>query len=1039
MSIHLEKAFEEEICQHLGQYGWIYEHSVAEHYNRELALYTPDLVTWVQEAFPSAWETLQRKYGSQAEGHLLKSVRRGLDQKGTLDAIRQGVGVFGLRSDLKLAEFKPALRLNQDILKRYQANRLRVVRQIKYSLHNENCIDLVLFLNGIPVATAELKTDNTQSIEDAVYQYKKDRQPKPAGQKPEPLLTFPRGALVHFALSNREVRMATKLEGFGTFFLPFNQGSDPGGRNCGAGNPPCDGHPTAYLWEQIWERESWLEILGRYLTAERNRKSEISRILFPRFHQLRVTRKLVEAVKSEGPGQKYLIQHSAGSGKTNSIAWTAHFFSELHDEQNRKVFDSVIVVSDRNVIDTQLQEALEAFERKRGVVASITRRDGSKSAQLAEALGGDKKVVVCTIQTFPFALEAVRELAATGGKRFAVIADEAHSSQAGEAARNLKQVLTAEEVAELEDGGEISTDDILAAEMANRVKERGITYVAFTATPKAKTLELFGRRPNLNKPAFGDNLPEPFDVYSMRQAIEEGFILDVLANYTSYKLAFKLSQQGQELKDDEVERSAAQRELMGWVKLHPHNIAQKVAIIVEHFREFVWPELDGKAKAMVVVGSRKEAVRWKLAIDQYTAEKRYTMGTLAAFSGEVKDKESGPDPFTEKSSNLNQGLNGRDIRESFQKDDRQILLVANKFQTGFDQPQLCGMYVDRRLAGIQAVQTLSRLNRCHPKKDTTFVVDFANEPDEILTAFRTYYATAELAEATDPSVILDLKTKLDAQKHYDDYEIERVVEILLDPNSRQSQLQSALEPVAQRLMNSYREARQRFKNAEEFNDEKQKEQAKEELDALMLFRSDMGTYVRFYIFLSQVFNYENTTYEKRAMFFKRLLPLLEFEREIPTIDLSKIVLTHHHLKNLGQKHLNIGDGEIIPIPGMEPGGGAVQDKDKAMLSEIIKRLNELFTGKLTDDDKINYVGTVIKGKLLESETLQQQAVNNSKEQFKTSPDLITTSTNAYMDALEAHQTMSKQTLENPYIRNAVLELLIDKFKLWEDLRRRAAS
>jgi type I restriction enzyme, R subunit len=564
----------------------------------------------------------------------------------------------------------------------------------------------------------------------------------------------------------------------------------------------------------------------------------------------------------------------------------------------------VLVVSDRNVIDTQLQEALEAFERKKGVVASITNEDGSKSGKLAEALSGDKKVVVCTIQTFPFALEEVRKLAATGGKRFAVIADEAHSSQTGEAATKLKQLLSATEAADLADGGEVSIDDVLASQMADRAKESGITYVAFTATPKAKTLELFGRRPKPDEPAGEANLPEPFHVYSMRQAIEEEFILDVLQNYTSYKLAFRLAQEGQAISEEEVERSTALKKLMGWVKLHPHNIAQKVAIIVEHFVEFVEPLLNGKAKAMVVVGSRKEAVRWKLAIDKYIAAKGYPLGTLVAFSGEVNDSESGPDGFTEKSPHLNKGLKG-DIREAFKGDEFQILLVANKFQTGFDQPLLCGMYVDRRLAGIQAVQTLSRLNRCYPEKTTTYVVDFANEPEDILAAFKTYYATAELASATDPNVILDLKTKLDAQGHYDEFEIDRVVTVLLDPRKRSSQLHAALEPVAQRLMNTYKEARLEMRQAQDINDADALKAAKDELAALALFRSDLGSYVRFYTFLSQIFDYANTGLEKRALFFKRLLPLLEFEREISTVDLSKIVLTHHHLRNQGQKQLDL--------------------------------------------------------------------------------------------------------------------------------------
>jgi type I restriction enzyme R subunit len=696
------------------------------------------------------------------------------------------------------------------------------------------------------------------------------------------------------------------------------------------------------------------------------------------------------------------------------------------------------VVSDRNVIDTQLQEALESFERKKGVVASITSEDGSKSGKLAQALGGDKKVVVCTIQTFPFALEAVRELTATEGKRFAVIADEAHSSQTGQAAEKLKKVLSSSEAADLADGGEVGMDEVLAAQMADRVKENGITYVAFTATPKAKTLELFGRRPNPNEPAGDGNLPEPFHVYSMRQAIEEGFILDVLQNYTSYSLAFRLAQDGQSYTDEEVERSAAKKKLMGWVKLHPHNIAQKVQIIVEHFRQFVWPLLDGKAKAMVVVGSRKEAVRWKLAIDKYIRDKGYPLGTLVAFSGEVKDDESGPEPFTERSSSLNPGLKG-DIREAFKGDEFQILLVANKFQTGFDQPLLCGMYVDRRLSGIQAVQTLSRLNRCHPGKTTTYVVDFANEPDDILAAFKAYYETAELAEATDPNLILVLKAKLDAQGHYDEFEIERVVKVLLDPNAKQSQLIGALEPIAQRLMHAYKDARLAKRHAEDSNDPDGIKAAKDELDALTLFRSDLGTYVRLYTFLCQIFDYGNTGLEKRAMVFKRLLPLLEFEREVPTVDLSKVVLTHHTLRNKGQKTLDLSQGEAVQLAGLAPGGGTVQDKDKALLSEIIAKLNDLFTGDLTDDDKVIYVRSVIRGKLLESTTLQQQASANSKEQFGSSPDLGTALMDAIISALDAHQTMSSQALGSASIRDGMKEILLNQTGLYEELRERAAA
>ncbi len=1032
MSIHKEISFETEICQHLSEHGWLYADGDAANYDRARALYPVDVLAWVQETQPKAWETLTKNHGSQAGETLLTRLRDQLDQRGTLDVLRHGIELLGLKAPLMLAQFKPALAINEDILARYAANRLRVVRQLRYSLHNENSIDLGLFLNGLPIATAELKTDFTQSIGDAVDQYRFDRNPKPKGQATEPLLSFPNGALVHFAVSNSEVQMVTKLAGPATVFLPFNLGNDGA-----AGNPvnPQGGHRTAYLWEQVWARESWLEILGRYLIAQRDSKKKIEKILFPRFHQLDVTRKLQSAVLHDGPGGKYLIQHSAGSGKTNSIAWTAHFLAELHDAQHKKVFDTVLVVSDRNVIDAQLQEALFDFQRTSGVVATITNKDGSKSGKLAEALSGDKKIVVCTIQTFPFALEAVRKLAATQGKHFAVIADEAHSSQTGEAAAKLKAVLSPEELAELNDGGEISTEDILAAQMATRADEGGITFVAFTATPKNKTMELFGTRPDPSRKPAPDNVPMPFHVYSMRQAIEEKFILDVLQNYTSYKLAFKLAHEGKEVDDKEVDRSAALKGIMGWVRLHPYNIAQKVEVVVEHFRKFVSPLLDGKAKAMVVVASRLEAVRWQLAIEKYIKERGYTIGTLVAFSGEVNDKESGADGFTENSPTLNPNLKGRDIREAFKGDEYQILLVANKFQTGFDQPLLCGMYVDKRLAGIQAVQTLSRLNRAYPGKDTTYVLDFVNDTEEVLAAFKTYYTTAELSATTDPNLVFNLRAKLDATGLYDSFEVERVVAVELNPNAKQSELVAALEPVQDRVMKRYKAAQTALKAAQEKEDGTAIEAAHDELNTLTLFKSDMGAFLRLYTFLSQIFDYGNTAIEMRAIFYKRLLPLLEFGREREGIDLSKVVLTHHHLKNIGKKSMLLNEGDAPKLdPITEAGSGSVQEKQKAYMAEIIEKVNDLFEGELTDQDKLVYVNNVLKGKLLESETLRLQATNNTKEQFSNSPDLKTELQNANISAYDAHTLMSTQALNSPMVQAGLLDILLNHAGLYEALR-----
>jgi type I restriction enzyme R subunit len=1040
MSLHKEIRLEQEICEELGGRGWIYADGVSADYERMRALFPEDVIAWVQESQPEAWQALERGFGMDAAERLMERLRAQMDARGTLDVLRNGVEMHPVRGKIVLAQFHPASGVNASIMTRYEANRLRVVRQVRYSEANENCLDLVFFLNGLPVATVELKSDFTQCVEDAVDQYRFDRHPQPKGQAAEPLLSFPGGALVHFAVSNSEAQMTTRLAGPATRFLPFNKGNDGA-----AGNPPSEsGHRTSYLWEQVWGRESWLDILGRYMVTEKDEKKKLARYIFPRYHQLDATRKLVQAVCAEGAGGKYLIQHSAGSGKTNSIAWTAHFFADLHDAENRKVFDSVIVVSDRNVIDQQLQDAIFDFQRTTGVVTTITGTTGSKSGELAEALSGAKKIVVCTIQTFPFALEKVRELAASQGKRFAVIADEAHSSQTGEAASKLKQVLSAEEWKEFEDGGEVGFDDILRAQMTARTADTGITFVAFTATPKPKTMELFGRRPHPELAAGPTNLPEPFHVYSMRQAIEEGFILDVLQNYITYKLAFRLANNGKEYDEREVERDTAMKGIMRWVRLHPYNISQKVQVVVEHYLENVQPLLGGHAKAMVVVGSRLEAVRWQLALQKYIQSRGYALAALVAFSGEVIDKESGEDPFTENSRILNPNLRSREIREAFKGDEYQILLVANKFQTGFDQPLLCGMYVDKRLGGIQAVQTLSRLNRAYSGpfgiKDTTYVLDFLNEADEVLEEFRKYFKTATLEDVTDPNLVYNLRAKLDAAGHYDEFEVDRVAAAELNPASKQSDLVRALEPVADRLMRQFKTASDRWKAAQQANNEAAVEEAHTEMETLVLFKRDMGSFGHAYTFLSQIFDYGNTGLEKRAIFYKRLSPLLEFGREREGVDLSKVVLTHHMLRNKGSRALPLGEGDSPPLkPLTDAGSGSVQEKEKARLGEIIAKVNDLFGADTTEGDKLIYVNDVIKGKLLESDTLVQQAVNNTKEQFANSPDLAHELLSAIMDASSALSSLSKQALESEHVRSGLKDVLLGPAQLYESLRARGTS
>jgi type I restriction enzyme R subunit len=1023
-SLHQEHHFEAEVCQSLAARGWLYEEGDAALYDRSHALLLPDMLAWIETTQPDTWQRLTKTYGTALGQTLAERVRKNLNERGTLDVLRRGVEMLGLNEPLSLVQFKPSLAINPVIQQRYDANRLRVVRQVRHSPNfQHDALDLVLFVNGIAVATAELKSNFTQGVEDAVDQYRFDRHPHPKGGQVEPLLSFPGGAIVHFAVSQTEVKMTTRLAGPTTFFLPFNRGNHGAAGN--APNP--SGFATAYLWEDVWARDSWLNILHRYLIGKRDEKNRPKTVIFPRYQQLEATRKVVADVVAQGPGQRYLIQHSAGSGKTNSIAWTAHFLADLHDAEHHKVFDSVLVVSDRTVLDAQLQEAIFDFERTTGVVASITNEHGSKSAQLKQALKDGKKIIVCTIQTFPAAMNAVQELAATEGKRFAVIADEAHSSQTGESAAKLKQFLSAQEWTDLQDGGEIDTEAVLSAQMDARAGAKGLTYVAFTATPKQKTLELFGR-------PGPDGLPQPFHVYSMRQAIEEGFILDVLKNYTTYKLAFKLAHDGKEYDEKEVERSAAVKGIMQWVRLHPYNIAQKVQIVVEHYRENVQPLLEGRAKAMVVVGSRKEAVRWQKTIREYIEKQGYPLGVLVAFSGEIDDPDSYPVRVTEMSRELNPGLKGRAIRDAFAEPEYHLLLVANKFQTGFDQPLLCGMYVDKMLGGIQAVQTLSRLNRSYQGKDATYILDFVNDPNEILEAFKTYYETAELEATTDPHHVYDLRAKLDAGGYYDEYEVERVVKVELDPRGTQAQLVTAIAPVADRLLKRYRAAQLDMVAAAAQQDAKGEQAAKDTLDALVLFRNDMGAFVRLYAFLSQIFDYGNTGIEKRFMFYKRLIPLLEFGRERDTVDLSKVKLTHHNLRNTGRQNLNLSHGDAPKLPPMDAvGSGSVQDKEKALLNEIIEKVNGLFGGDVAEGDQLHFVDGILN-QMRKNGRIAEQALSNTREQFANSPDIDDALLNAIMDADDVQSTMSKQALNSPRVLEGLKDILLGPARLYEILR-----
>ncbi len=1013
-SIHQEKHFQREIIQHLCGNGWVEGHDSA--YDKALALYPEDVLAWVQTAHPEGWKKLTDMHGGNAGKQLLERLAKALETDGTLSVLRHGFKIVGLgEKRLTMAQFKPAFALNPDTLARYAANRLRVVEEVHYSQHNGNRLDLVFFVNGLPLSTVELKTDSTQSVHDATLQYRKDRPPvDPVAKVAEPLLAFKSRCVVHFAVSTSEVAMATRLEGLPTVFRPFNLGF-----NEGSGNPPnAAGCRTAYLWERVLQRDAWLHILGGFVHLQRKakklpdgRKVTVESMIFPRFHQWDAVLKLVEAARVEGPGKTYLVQHSAGSGKSNTIAWTAHHLASLHDASDKKVFDSVIVITDRTVLDQQLQDTIFQFEHKAGVVERITDDDGAKSEKLAAALLARKPIIIVTIQTFGFVLKRIETEEALRSRNFAVIADEAHSSQSGKAAAELKKVLGKDAVTVVDgEEAELTFEDLLGADVKARTRPGNVAYFAFTATPKAKTMELFGR-PD------ADGQKRPFHSYTMQQAIEEQYILDVLKNYTSYKVAWRLAHDGQDYDDAEVEKSEAVKALVKWVRLHPHNIAQKVAIIVEHFRYHVAWRLNGQAKAMVVTSSRKEAVRYKLAMEKYIAENRYGMGVLVAFSGEVLDEDFSPDPFTE--SNMNPGLK-TSIPEGLDGGDYSVLVVADKYQTGFDQPKLVAMYVDKRLAGVSTVQTLSRLNRTYEKdgckKDWTVVVDFVNDPDQILVDFQKYYRTAILPTGTDPHLLYDLQTKLDATGIYLVSEVDAFAKFFWDPKGRQThmELQAKLTPPLQRFQVRLKEARAAKDG--------------EALESLRLFVKDLGTFCRLYEFLSQIVDYEDSDLEKRYAFFKHLIHPMEealrTENPHEAIDLSQVKLTHHSIRPQDPSYLDlVKEGSGVMEPVGDAGTGLGRDKVKEHLSQIIDRLNDLFEGLLTDDDLVNYaIG--VRDKLMENADLAQQAATNTKDQFAQG-DIKEAVVGAVIEHMDVNNDMANQVLNNERTLDGFMRLMVD--------------
>ncbi|WP_327038378.1 type I restriction endonuclease subunit R [Micromonospora maris] len=1033
MADHNEVVFESEICAYLDSHGWIYSANDTG-YDRERALFPEDLFAWLEETQQAAYVKALKAAGSQAK--FLDVLTTALDKPlehggGTLNILRNGVLYIG-GGRLKMAQFRPDTSLNATTNEQYAAMRVRVMRQVHFSTADQRSIDLVFFVNGIPVATVELKTDFTQSLDEAINQYRKNRHPLTNG-RPEPLLSFGHRALVHFAVSNDLAAMTTKLEGEKTHFLPFNMGHDSG-----AGNPPGEGgrSATAYLWERVWEKDSWLTIIGRLMIVETKEEWDVATgtsvrrtsMLFPRFHQWEAVTKIVAAVREEGVGHRYLIEHSAGSGKTNTIAWTAHRLARLH-VNDKKVFDSVIVVVDRNVLDGQLQEAIRQIDGSGKIVTTISPADvrkagaKSKSGLLATALKNGELIIAVTVQTFPHALHEIQADTSLKGRRFAVIADEAHSSQSGQISRKLRAVLTAEEIKEIEEGGEVDVESILAAEMTERAESENISYFAFTATPKNKTLELFGRKGP-------DGKPVEFHLYSMRQAIEEGYILDVLRGYQSYDTALKIAGRAASADGELVEEATARKGLMRWVKLHPTNISQKVQIIVEHFHINVAHLLEGKAKAMVVTDSRRAAVKYKKAIDAYIAKRAaedasYNYRTLVAFSNSVKMDEDeewasdwGPRPskdeeFTE--AKLNPGA-GADLAAAFKGTTYKIMLVANKYQTGFDQPLLSAMYVDKKLSGVTAVQTLSRLNRTHrtaggEQKRKTFVIDFVNKPEDIRTAFEPYFTNATLETETDPYIVVHLSNKLDQIGIYTPEQVREVAALWVTHKGNNA-LSAAISPAKNDFA-------RRYAAAIEADD-------KVTLNTLDLFRKDVSTYVRLYDFMSQIVNYGGTYMEMLSIFLRLLEKVIADSSWAAEVDLSDVVLVGvKHTKATAVDISLTGDGQLKGIGAA--GTGTRKEPKYVALQVVIDKMNDLFGAESFSSSQIREFVQGLVERLLAYPDLVNQAKVNSKKQFMESQDFQAAVTEAVIDNQEAHNTMADYFFSDGPGINAVIMALADAF------------
>ena len=897
-----EKNFEDVITNFLCSAEGGYIVGSPKNFNRELAMDTETLLKFIKSTQPKELEKLANKISEPVEDYFIKKLCAYIDDRNILDALRTAFEIRGCK--FNLVYWKPATKINSETVELYNKNILTCVRQLHYSTKNENSLDVVLFVNGLPLVTMELKNQFTgQTFENAIHQYKNDRDAR------EKIFQFGKRTLVHFAVDLYSVAITTKLEGKRTFFMPFNQGSNGAGKVGGAGNPDS----TDYLWKKVLQKDIFLEILQKYLLFD----SQKNQMIFPRYHQLDAVTKILNHVVARGAGENYLIQHSAGSGKSNTIAWLAHRLSGLHDSHDEVIFNSVIVVTDRKILDNQLQNTVYQFERVGGVVEKIDKN----SAQLRDAINSGKKIIITTLQKFPVIFKEIK----SANKKFAVVVDEAHSSQSGESAKKLKISLTdiearLEEFAKIESVEENNrsvADDKIFADLATHGKQPNLSFFAFTATPKATTLQIFGS-PN----SVGGF--EPFHIYSMRQAIEEGFILDVLANYVTYQTYLQIGKNTD--LNPELDKGKTISAIKNFVMLHPHNIAEKTKIIMEHFSKVTCNKIGSKAKAMIVTSSRLHAIKYFFAVKKYIAEKNLSnVNALVAFSGEVDDDGK---IYTE--SKLN-GFDEKNLPEEFHSDKFNILIVAEKYQTGFDEPLLHTMFVDKKLDGIKAVQTLSRLNRTHENKDDTFILDFVNSAEDIKNAFQPFFESSILSEGIDSNLLYKLKNSLDNYKIYNTNDIEFVNDAFYSSDLKEQNIVT--------LAHLFKNPCNKFLAIDNESDRKN-------------FRTQLNKFNRLYQFISQVcrnIDIDLLKFFNFSRLFYKILP--SAKKESVNID-DILSLEYYKLKQNFSGSISLQPNDSQNISSTTVTDTAVKQPIKNPLEKIIYDFNSKFASDFSDADKV---------------------------------------------------------------------------------------